>query len=196
MKRAFRRGLALLPLMAMWLICCAVFWTFVFSRVTDTSADGKIVLYVDAPVPGSTDLAVALEEERAEGIRMVHARPFSYAMFSGQELQTADLYILPRSHVEKYQAWLCPLPENDWREAAGAEETDFLLLDGAAYGIRVYRAEDGWAVAGRYIAYEEEDTREDYYLFFGAASLHVKDHEGAVDHAAVLYAERLLSLTD
>lgn len=197
MKRIVKGMGTALPLMALWMICCAVFWTFVFGRITDTSANQKIVLYVDAQVPGSTALAVALEEKGADGIRMVQVRPFSYAMFGSRDVQTADLYILPASHADTYRDWLCPLPEHDWQDAADIGEDDFLLLDGAAFGIRVYRAEDGSAAAGRYIGYGVgEETQEDYYLCFGASSLHVQGHAEAVDDAAVLYAERLLSMTD
>lgn len=178
-----RRALALVPPLILWLIFSVFLWGFVFLQLTDAPREHKIVLCVDARVEDGTSLAVRLEEGKGPGIRMVQARPFTYAMFNQQELTDADLFIVPLSHVETYRDWFIPLPE-DMRELEGCLE-----IDGEPWGAPVNGA------AGEYILYGAPGEEEEpYYLFFGKASLHVSGRDGAVDNEAVAAAQRLLSM--
>ena len=173
---------SLLPALLLWVIFSVLVWGSVFVRITDAPRENKITLYADAKMPLDTALSVALEEVRAAGIRMVQARPFSYAMFDGGPLETADLLILPASHADTYRDWLGPLPE----EMAALGEC--LLRDGAPWGLKVYDVQTHAGAAAAYIEYEAVETPEDYYLFFGVNSLHIEDGK------AVLYAKKLLAL--
>ena len=172
----------LIPGLMLWLLFSVVLWGSVFVRITDAPLENKITLYIDAQVPGDTKLSVALENTGAEGIRMVQARAFSYAMFDGKPLETADLLILPASHVETYRDWLSPLPE----EMAALGEC--LKIDGESWGLKIYDLASHSGAAQDYILYEAVETPEDYYLFFGASSVHREDGKAA------LYAKKLLEL--
>ena len=173
---------SLVPALLLWVIFSVLVWGSVFVRITDAPREKKITLYADAQVIDGTALSAALEEAKADGIRMVQARPFSYAMFDGGPLETADLLIVPASHVETYRDWLGPLPG----EMAALGEC--LLRDGEAWGLKIFDAQSHGGAAASYIAYEAVETPEDYYLFFGVNSVHIEDGK------AVLYAKKLLDL--
>ena len=87
-------------------------------------------------------------------IRMVRIHPFSYMMFGEEELKTADLYILPDSHMAQYRDWLVPGNE----------------------GILMFDPASGAVVAGNVFLYTESgDVPEPYRLYIGANSPHLED---------------------
>lgn len=181
-----KRFLALLPALILWLMFSILLWGFVFTRITDTAAEKKLVLCVDAPVPGATDLAVALEAYADEGIRMVKVHPFTYAMMNGDALRSADLYIVKESDIPQYRDWFLPLPQ-------AFDGRPVYSMEGEAYGVLVYDAKKQTGAAQAYIDYiQPSETPENCYLLFGKNSVHVSTNENAVDNAAVHLAEALL----
>ena len=78
--RTVKRIFSLIPLLLLWLMLCVLVWGFVFTRITDTAPENKIVLWVNASVPRATEMAVQLEEKLACRIKMVQVRPFGYAL--------------------------------------------------------------------------------------------------------------------
>lgn len=187
--RKIKKALSLLPAMILWLMASVFVWGFVFVQITDTGREHKLVLFVDGAVPDETALSVKLEEGAGEGIRMVQARAFSYAMFDETALVNADLYIVPASRAETYADWFAPLPPD------APEAKDVLTLAGGAQGLKIYDAGAGEGAAASLILYASPGAEaEDYYLFFGKASLHAAGRENAVDCAAAAAARRLLDL--
>ena len=187
--KTLKRILSFVPPFVLWAMLCVLVWGFVFTRVTDTDPKNKIVLCVDAEVPGDTALASVLEEELAGRVRMAQVRPFTYAMFDGETLTRADLFIVRASNAETYREWFAPLP------AAFQEEEALLLLDGRPAGIRAYDAAEGRGITTEYIRYLVPGAaQEDYYLFFGAESLHNAELPAAVDDLAAEAARLLLKM--
>ena len=115
-----RRITRWIPPMVLIFMASVLLWGFVFTRITDTAPEKKLVLCVDAPVPEATALAVKLEETKGSGIRMIQVRPFTYAMLDSTILRTADAYIVKASNLEAYRAWFAPLPAT-MADAAGEE---------------------------------------------------------------------------
>ena len=174
--KAIKRIFSFVPPFALWLMLCVLVWGFVFLRITDAPRENKLVICIDADVPGDTALAVYLEERLPKEVRMVQARPFTYAMFDSDALRQADLFIVKASHIADYRDWFAPLPES-LRETTGA-----LTVDGAALGLPAYEAETGQGVAAQYVRYASPgEEAEDYYLVFGASSLHNAEREQASD---------------
>ena len=187
--KTIRKLLSLMTLMVLWLLASIILWGFVFNLITDTSPEWKITLCVDAETPGNTRLAVAMEEKLAGKTRMVKVRPFEYAMFDSGTLTGADLYIVPASHVETYLEWFAPVPE----EMRGAD--GILAVNGVPMGIPAYDAKMKTGIAADCIRYETPTQEaEDFYLFFGKASVHLAANEKAVDNAALDAARCLLEL--
>ena len=163
--KTIKRLLALVPAFAVWLIACVLLWGFVFTRITDAPAEQKIVICVDAPVENATGLAVELENRLGGRIRMVQVRPFTYAMFDGDALRKADLFIVPASHVETYREWFTKDPP----------------------GIPAYDAQTGQGIAVRHIQYALPDAEnENYYLFLGAASCHNGEKDTLAQETAII----------
>ncbi len=169
----------------LWLLISIVFWGWIFTLITDTSADKKLVLCVDRPELQDHALTLELEKELPEGIRMVKVHPIDYYVFSQDELEHADLYIVKASRAGELSWLFLPLADTGL-EPDGRETWS---LDGTAYGLCIYSAGSGEGALSSYIDYQTEwDAPEDYYLFFGANSAHLSDG------AARQLAERLTLL--
>lgn len=187
--RVLKNIFSQLHVYVLWLLLSAVFWGWIFSSfITDTRPEYKVVVYVDAARCADKELALRLEDPLPEGIRMVQVHPFSYALFDQDSLLKADLFIVPASHAEEYSGAFSPLTipfpsafGEPWR------------ADGAACGVKIRDAASGQGAAGAYIGYA---PGEDYYLFFGARSLHAAALTGSGNDAALETAERLLSLLE
>ena len=169
-----------------FLTLSTLFWGWLFTLKTDTSPAKKITVYVDCSAVSETALAAKLEETLPEGIRMVKVHSFSYAFFDSDALEGADLFIVPESRAADYRESFA---------AFAVSYTEVLTLENGAAGIKIYDAGTGAGGAASYITYRNEaGEAEDYYLFYGAASLHFAGNENAVDNAAAEVANRLLSM--
>ena len=181
----FKRFLKDLPLFIVWAVLAVILCSFVFLRLTDTSADKKIVVFVDVAPEGlkAAELAARLEEAMPEGIRMVQVRPFSYAFFSDSSLRAADIFIVKAS------------------DAPALSELFAQGTDGQ--GALIYEAAGKSGAAKTYITYDQAqivtatdadgDTVSvgyadtDYYLYFNKNSVHTGEKDdGALDVAALL----------
>lgn len=147
----------------LWALASAIFWSWVFTFVTDTSPDRKVTVYVKAPEVQATALAAALEASMPEGLRMIKVHSFDYVMFGVDEFYQGDLFLLPASEMETYAELLAAVEDGR--------------------GAKVYDAAAGEGAAAAYIRY----TDEDYYLFLGTGSPHLEDGK-AMAVAKVLLA--------
>ncbi len=106
-----KRFLRALPLALAWLMLCAFIWGWIFtSFLTDTSADKKLVIYVDAVISDPTRLSARMEEiwnergkERYPKIRMLQAREFTYSMMGQSPFQDGDALLLSASSLKEYK---------------------------------------------------------------------------------------------
>lgn len=179
----FKRLLRQVPLYLAWIVLSAIFWSWIFTLVTDVTPERKVTLFVSAVALEDRQLAAALEEEKPEGIRMIKVHPFSYAVFDEGNLLNADLYVVPESQAAEFLDAFAPIDP-----PPGAV---VYTVEGVPYGIRIYDAATGKGAARSYIQYVPEGgIREDYYLFLGVHSLHI----GKNDFAALQVAEYLLRL--
>ena len=187
LKRLFR----LLPHLLLWLLASALLWSWIFNFLTDTDRDHKITLFIGMQSLQDRTLAVALEEDLPDGIRMVQVHPFDYALMDSVSLETADLYIMTEGQAREHRDWLCPLPE-------GLDPSPGMLeLDGETVGLRIYAAKEdtvpGAGVAASYLNYMEMPG-EDWFLCFGRGGYHLAGLENGLDSASLAVAGRLLTL--
>ena len=166
----------------LWALLSVFLWGYLFSFLTDTSPAKKLTLYISAEQVEDVELAARMEEYGLpDGIRMIKVHPFSYAMFSDQDLLSADLYVVKASEAAGWRDSFRPLPDG----IAG----DFDLGDGIS-GIRVYDAATGTGVFDELIGYTVPGApAEDYYLFFGAQSQHTEVGGGAALWLAKCFLE-------
>ncbi len=133
----------------LWALMSAIFWGWIFTLVTDAPAGKKITVYCYVPEIRDTELAVELEEDRPEGIRMIQVHNFEYVLFDMGNIENGDIFILPESRIGDYEE----------------------LLLSKSEGVKIYDAGTQAGAADEYIGY----TDEDYYLFLGANSVHIGD---------------------
>ena len=164
----------------LWALISVIFWGWVFTRLTDAPADKKLTLYIDAPCDDRA-LALALEDRRPEGIRMVQVHPFGYAMFDESELRNADLYLVSGDAASNYVNSFIPL-----NEEISAGVPDIWRQEGETYGVRA--SEELMS----YVDLKAPGAGPGpYYLFFGVNSHHAAALTGRGDNAALTLAEEL-----
>ena len=167
----------------LWALLSAVFWSWIFGLVTNTDPTHKVVLYANVDEMQDKALALRLEEEKPEEIKMIKVHPFSYALFDTQEALNADLYVIPASQAEGFLDSFAPIDG----EELDRGDRELFTRDGKSYGIKLHDAATGESTAGDYLVYA---PGEDYYLFFNVNSLHLSGGDGA----ALRVAEALLRL--
>ena len=165
-----------------WALLSPIFWAWIFTIITDTVPEKKVTLYVQTENCRSQELALKLEEEKPEGIKMIKVHPFSYAVFGDRELLEADLYAVRETEAEAMLPGFAPL-DGEGLDVGGRE---LYVRDGVAYGVKL----SGPGEAGAAAAYMGYEQGESYYLFFNAGSPHLSGGDGA----ALRVAEALLKL--
>ena len=186
--RVLRNVFSQLHEYVLWLLLSTVLWGWIFaSFVTDTKAEKKVVIYLDAVQCADTELAAALEERMPDGLRMIQAHPFSYAMFDTNALMNADLYIVPGSRAEEYLESFVPLMGLP-SDLGGPYWTH----EGVSYGLRLCDAADGTY----FVCNDPGEPAEDCYLFFGVNGLHAASLTGTGDDAALEVCRALFALLE
>ena len=147
----------------LWLLASVMFWSWIFTMVTDTSPDKKVTVYCHVPAVQDTALAVALEEHIPAGLKMIKVHSFDYVMFDEESIGKGDVFIIPASEIELFAGDLAPVGEER--------------------GVKVYEASTGIGIAMDYIQYADED----FYLFLGAGSAHLEDGK-ALEVARLIFA--------
>lgn len=135
----------------LWLLVSALFWSWIFTFVTDTSPEKKVTVYCKVPEIQDIALAAALEERAPEGLRMIKVHSFDYVMFGLDAFYQGDIFIVPASEIETY--------------------ADALALIEGKRDVKAYDAASGAGIAMDYIRYDQED----YYLYLGSGSKHLED---------------------
>ena len=199
-KRIFR----LLSALTVCALVSFFFWSWIFTFLTDTDRAHKVTIFADSDSFDGKALAIALEEDLPDGIRIIQAKPFSYALMDSASLETADLYLIPERDMAEYRKWLRPLPERFQSMAAGEtdEETgaDTGMVpmsaglweeEGTPYGLRLPDEKKG---ASSGILPEWEASDEAWYLCFGAGGFHLPSPETGEEGAALKTALRVLEL--
>lgn len=177
--RFLKQAASQLHVYVFWAVISVIFWAWIFTMVNDAPREKKLTLFAYAPVEEHA-LDLELEKEMPDGIRMIRAHSFDYAVFGTDELLNADLYLVPASAASEYVESFRELtPETAARLTAAAASTQpsgdadaapapVWQQDGAVYG--VLAAAPGQAgAASAWIAYDPAQT---YYLFIGAQSVH------------------------
>ena len=187
--RRIKEFFSQIPACLLWALLGAVVCGLVFTRLTDAPAREKVTLVTGVYQCRDAALSVELTEGRPEGIRLVRVHPMEYYLVNSPENEGADLYLLSAAAAEEKQALFLPLAE------LGMEIPDALCWDGVAYGIPMYDALSGQGRAEDYVTYLPEDADpEDFYLLFGAGSLHCGTQNGGLDDAAIQVARQLLAM--
>lgn len=188
MKRA-DAALRLAPMLLVWAVLGAFFWSFIFLRVTDTDPAHKLVVCVDAAVPGAAELEELLDRACGGDVRMTKVRPFAYAMMDSSALRGADLLIVREENLAAYQDWFAPCP------ATFAARDEDWLAGGVRCGLFLSGTGQQNAVLRRWIDYSGVDADGGrFYLCFGKQSRHLAGLEGAADDEAPRFASLLLEM--
>ena len=167
----------------LWFIISTIFWAWIFTILTEAPPAKKVTLYAQAESCAERALEEALDPARPEGIRLIQAHLFSYALFDTQDALNADLYVIPASQADDFLDSYAPL-DGEELDVGGRE---LFVRDGVSYGVKIWDAASGEGAAAEYLGYA---PGEDYYLFFNVKSLHL----GSGDGAALRIAEALLKL--
>ena len=157
-----RRFLRLLPALLTWALVCIMFWGWIFSILTDAPASKKLIVYIDAPLKNTRELAGRLEENFPRSqIRFIEIRSFSYSMMGDSPAADGDIFILPSDSAEEYSDWFSDKAAEVFVSSSNTENA-----------------------LSSYVLYSEGT---EYLLFYSAASVHT----GRNDNLAFELAELL-----
>ena len=84
----------------LWLLISVLLWAWVFSFLTDTSREKKVMLFAHVGELHDRDLTLRLEAHKPEGIKMIKVHDFEYQMIDTSKT-FGDLYIVPQSELEQ-----------------------------------------------------------------------------------------------
>ncbi len=99
--RFLKQAASQLHVYVFWAVISVIFWAWIFTMVNDAPREKKLTLFAYAPVEEHA-LDLELEKEMPDGIRMIRAHSFDYAVFGTDELLNADLYLVPASAASEY----------------------------------------------------------------------------------------------
>ncbi|MBR7041041.1 MAG: hypothetical protein IKI24_04280 [Clostridia bacterium] len=157
----FRRFFRLLPALLTWALVCIMFWGWIFSILTDTPASKKLIVYVDAPLKNTRELAGRLEDHFPRSqIRFIEIRSFSYSMMGDSPAADGDIFIIPSGSAEEYSDWFGDMPAE-------------VFLSPAADA----------APLSSYVLYPEG---KEYLLFYSASSVHTGKNDSLAFELAEL----------
>lgn len=193
--RILKNILSNLHRFVLWALLSVLFWSWIFTFLTDTAPAKKVTVFIDAVRLDELALNLRLEEDLPDGIKMVRVHNLDYQMMGGRE--TGDLYILPASKLARTLAEH-PQTVAPIELPPGCEGYD---QDGVCCGVCVYDAETGVGCATDKVTYRSGDpvdgagsSAENYYLCINAASIHYAKNENAIDNAAWQVAMTFLRL--
>ena len=179
-----------------------IFWAWIFTFVTDTAPEKKVTVFFDVPAVAEKQLDIELEKDMPDGIKMIRVHTFDYAMFDDGSLQQGDIFIIRRSNMERYAPDLAPLDPIFWNYDGNSYY--YRSSEGVILGLMIYDGSSASLVDSNsallgadFVNFTFPDSEpEDYFLCFGAKSLHYDGNDGAVDTAALWVAFDLLGWHD
>lgn len=195
--RVFRNILSQLHTFTLWLLFCAMFWSWIFANyINDTDRAHKITLYADVYTVDARDLTLRLEENLPKGIKMIKVSDVS---FSGMiDNSAGDLYIIGETKLKQVmeEAPEALMPLSAAEGFAVPDGFEVFEHEGKCYGIRIYDPVTKTGTARQYIGYAQADSISDeaFYLCFDAHSIHLTGLEDAIDNAAWEVAVDFLTL--
>ncbi|MCR5801406.1 MAG: glycosyl hydrolase 53 family protein [Lachnospiraceae bacterium] len=124
--RFFKNVFSKLHIFILWVLISLFVWGFVFTRITDTSPDKKIVVYVDADEKDLSDLTAVLNENKPDGIRMIKVHSVAYNVFDASANAKGDIYILSDATFDEFSDYIADSPRAE------------ISLAGIGDGLKVY----------------------------------------------------------
>lgn len=175
----------------LWLLISVLLWAWVFSFLTDTSREKKVMLFAHVGELHDRDLTLRLEAHKPEGIKMIKVHDFEYQMIDTSKT-FGDLYIVPQSELEQ----MLEKDPGAVLEILDPGDHPTYLFEGRPVGLLAYDAETNCGLgAGSYIFYPSpEFDGQNYYLCVSSDTLHYPGAEAAVDEAARAVITDLLTL--
>lgn len=171
----------------LWTLLSVIFWAWLILLVTEAPPARKVQLFAELPAMENEPLEIALERDKADGIKFVQAELFQYAVFDQGAVLHGDLYLISEPNAEAYLPSFCEI------DPAMFPGQTFYESEGKAYGIVVYDETAGISIGSVYVTYI---PGERCILFFNKESQHLGAWNGSADDAAITVARNYLYLRE
>lgn len=156
-------------------------------------------IFVGSYTTDNSKFKACLEENKPSYLKVVNANMYLLnnqyfgEYYYSANLLTSDMFILPRSRIIDIDVLKCfakLVPEVISPIAGG--EREYYQVDGVNYGLMLRKKGD--LKANNLLTYAlNDDTDEDYFIFYSDASLHVKGLNDSEHDAALTYTRVLLN---
>lgn len=182
-RKVFSKAAKHWYLYLIWVMVAVMAWDMIFAFLTKVPTEEKVEIFVGAHDGDWDTLEKLCEDNMSEYLKAVNVRHYTVNQIYFREMlqvqgSIADIFILPESKVQEAKVYYLPLDTEKVQSVF--RDVEFCEIDGAAYGIKI----------------NGHDTVENYYLFFGSASVHLGDWNDSSMDGAVALAEVILNYED
>ena len=167
--------------LVLWAMASILLWGWIFGFLTNTKAQHKVTIFIEAVQVEDQKLNLRLEEHLPKGIRMIRVRGIDYS-YMGVD-NSEDIFLLRASTLEDA---IAKRPDS-FAEIPLPDGCIGYSSEGRNIGIRVYDAKAGAGLGSEdYIRYYApgDSGAEDVFLCISTHSLHWSANDKAVDNAA------------
>lgn len=166
-----------------WVIVAVMAWDMIFAFLTKVPKEEKVEIFVGKHDGDWETLEELCEDNMPEYLKTVKVRTYTVEQMYFSEMvqiqgSIADIFILPESKAEEVPVYYLPLDTEKVQNVFGTIEV--YEIDGTAYGIKI----------------NGHGTSENYYLFFGSASVHLGELNDSGMEGAIALAEVILNYED
>ena len=166
-----------------WVVVAVMAWDMIFAFLTKVPKEEKVEIFVGEQDDDWDDIEQLCNDKMPKYLKKVNVRRYTVSQIQFVEMlqiqgSVADIFILPESKVQEAKVYYLPLDTEKAQNVFGIVE--FYEIDGTAYGIQI----------------NGHSTEEDYYMFFGSASVHLGDWNDSSMDGAIALAEVILNYED
>lgn len=166
-----------------WVIVAVMTWDIIFAFLTKVPKEEKVEIFVGEYDSDWETLDKLCKDNMPQYLKTVNVRRYKVNQTYFSEMaqiqgSVADVFILPESKAEEVKVYYLPLDIENVQAVFG--DVDFYEIDGTSYGIKI----------------NSHGNAENYYLFFGSASVHLGDWNDSKLNGAIRLAEVILNYED
>lgn len=163
-----------------WVIVAVLAWDMIFAFLTKVPKEEKVEIFV-GEYDGDWDMLEKLCKDNIPNyLKTINVRSYPVSQMHFDEMlqvqgSIADIFILPESKIQEVKVYYQPLDTEKVQSVFG--HVEICEIEGTPFGIKL----------------NCQNTSEDYYLFFGSASVHLGDWNGSGTKGAIDIAEVILN---
>ena len=179
-RRVFSKAAKHWYLYLIWIILVVMLWNLIFAFLTKIPKEEKVEIFVGEYDSDWDLLDDVCKDNTPNYLKTINIRRYLVNQMHFDEMlqvqgSIADIFILPESKIQDVKVYYQPLDTKEVQSIFG--DVELCEIEGIPFGIKL----------------NFQNASEDYYLFFGSASVHLGDWNGSGTKGAIDIAEVILN---